>query len=163
MPQTKLNLWLNPSMSQHWIPCSGSPALYQQCCQFSQIIWETPDFGPYLPVSRLESDISWISTKLAISCRLHQKFPHKFLMWTVYVLYTSIRINEHFGHKYRHFSCGDIVYHSFPVNSQYIMTWGVDSPVPGLQYSQCMWLACKKSHCLITNPQIEGKFKMHIQ
>ena len=23
----------------------------------------------------------------------------------------------------------DIMYHSFPINSQYLMTWGVDSPV----------------------------------
>ena len=22
----------------------------------------------------------------------------------------------------------DVIYHSFPVNSQYLMTWGVDSP-----------------------------------
>ena len=26
----------------------------------SAINWETPDFGPYLPVSRLEYEISWI-------------------------------------------------------------------------------------------------------
>ena len=30
------------------------------CCQLSRIIRETPDFGPYLPVSRLESKISRI-------------------------------------------------------------------------------------------------------
>ena len=41
-----------------------------QCCQISRIIQETPDFGPYLPVSRLESDISRIIAKVAISCRL---------------------------------------------------------------------------------------------
>ena len=28
-----------------------------QCCQLSQIIRETPDFEPFLPVSRLESEI----------------------------------------------------------------------------------------------------------
>ena len=28
------------------------------CCQLSRIIQETPDFGPYPPVSKLESDIS---------------------------------------------------------------------------------------------------------
>ena len=39
-------------------------------CQLSWIIWETPDFGPYLMVSRLESDISRIITKVAISCGL---------------------------------------------------------------------------------------------
>ena len=38
-----------------------------QCCQISRIIQETPDFGPYLPVSRLESDISWIIAKIVIS------------------------------------------------------------------------------------------------
>ena len=42
-----------------------------QCCQLSQIIQETPDFVPYLPVSRLESDISWIIAEVAISCRLN--------------------------------------------------------------------------------------------
>ena len=44
-----------------------------QSCQLSWIIQETPDFGPYLPVSRLESDISRIIAKVAISCRLN--FP----------------------------------------------------------------------------------------
>ena len=29
-----------------------------QCCQFSRIIQETPYFEPFLPVSRLESEIS---------------------------------------------------------------------------------------------------------
>ena len=32
----------------------------KQCCQLSQIIRETPDFGPYLQVSRLEYKISRI-------------------------------------------------------------------------------------------------------
>ena len=41
-----------------------------QCCQLSWIIRQTPDFGPYLPVSRLESYISPIIAKVAISCRL---------------------------------------------------------------------------------------------
>ena len=31
-----------------------------QCCQLSWIIWETPGFGPYLLVSRLEYEIFWI-------------------------------------------------------------------------------------------------------
>ena len=30
------------------------------CSQLSRIILEAPDFGPYLPVSRLESEISRI-------------------------------------------------------------------------------------------------------
>ena len=32
----------------------------EQCCQLSGIIRETPDFEPFLPVSRLESEISRI-------------------------------------------------------------------------------------------------------
>ena len=36
----------------------------------TEIIRETPDFELYLPVSRLESDISRIIAKVAISCRL---------------------------------------------------------------------------------------------
>ena len=35
-----------------------------QFCQLPWIIRETPDFGPYLPVSTLESEISWIITKV---------------------------------------------------------------------------------------------------
>ena len=44
-----------------------------QCCQLSRIIKDlvNPDFGPYLPVSRLESDISQIIAQVAISCSLH--------------------------------------------------------------------------------------------
>ena len=35
-----------------------------QCCQLSQIIWKTPDFGPYFPVSRLRKyKISQIITE----------------------------------------------------------------------------------------------------
>ena len=44
--------------------------LAASCCQLSQITRKTPDFGPYLPVSRLESDISWIIAKVAASGRL---------------------------------------------------------------------------------------------
>ena len=39
----------------------------KQCCQLSQIIWETPDFGPYLPVSRLEHEIAQIFTEVCHS------------------------------------------------------------------------------------------------
>ena len=35
-----------------------------QGCQLSQIIRKTPDFGPVLLVSRLESEISWIIAKV---------------------------------------------------------------------------------------------------
>ena len=41
-----------------------------QCRQLSRIIRETPDFGPYLQVSRLESNISQIIVKIAFSCTL---------------------------------------------------------------------------------------------
>ena len=44
--------------------------LVEQCCLLSQIIGETPDFGPYLLVSRLESDISRIIAKAVTFCRL---------------------------------------------------------------------------------------------
>ena len=84
-----------------------------QYCQLSWIIRESPDFGPYLPVSRLESDISRIIAKVAISCRLDFptiKFQIFCIVWAtvnmehfhinsgmplyvyVYVLYESIRI-----------------------------------------------------------------------
>ena len=55
--------------------CFHEIALYKtvksmQFCQLSRIIRETPDFEPYLPVSRLESEISRIITKVChlISC-----------------------------------------------------------------------------------------------
>ena len=39
--------------------------LCSQCCKLSRIIWETPDFEPYyLPLSRLESEISRIIAKV---------------------------------------------------------------------------------------------------
>ena len=38
-----------------------------QCCQLSRIIQETPDFGLYLPVSRLEYEISRILTNVCHS------------------------------------------------------------------------------------------------
>ena len=38
-----------------------------QCCQLSRIIQETPDFGPYLPASRLEYEISRILTDVCHS------------------------------------------------------------------------------------------------
>ena len=30
----------------------------------------------------------------------------------------------------------DVIYHYFPINSQYLMTWGVDSPVMALFFLQ---------------------------
>ena len=37
---------------------------YNQGCQLSWIIWETTDFKPFLPVSRLESENSQIIAKV---------------------------------------------------------------------------------------------------
>ena len=42
----------------------------RQCCQLSWIIRETPVFGPYLPVSRFEDEISWIITNVCHFSRL---------------------------------------------------------------------------------------------
>ena len=58
-----------------------------QCYQLSRIIRETPDFGRYLPVNRLESDISRIMAKVALSCKLD--FPTtKIQIFAVFDLYT---------------------------------------------------------------------------
>ena len=50
--------------------CEPQVTHRKHCCQLSRIIWETPDFGLHLPVSRLESDVSRLITKVAISCRI---------------------------------------------------------------------------------------------
>ena len=66
-PWQDLNLW----PPKHWAGTLSTWAMenylmeskaiiYTQCCQLSQIIQETPDFEPFLHVSRLESEISWI-------------------------------------------------------------------------------------------------------
>ena len=60
-------------------------SLVCQCFQLSWIILETPDFGPYLPVSRLESGISRIITKVAISCRID--FPTIKIFFKYFVLF----------------------------------------------------------------------------
>ena len=39
---------------------TGNMDCNQQCCQLCWIIGETPDFEPFLPVSRLKSEISRI-------------------------------------------------------------------------------------------------------
>ena len=57
-----------------------------QCCQLSQIIWETPDFEPLLLVSRLESEISRIIVKFAITCTLDflsMKFQIFCIVWAI--------------------------------------------------------------------------------
>ena len=42
----------------------------RQCCQLSQIIRETPVFGPYLLVSRFEDEICWTIAKVCHFSRL---------------------------------------------------------------------------------------------
>ena len=60
-----------PVSGNYRLVCCGSDLSYEmQSCQLSRIIRETPDFRLYLPVSRLEFDISRIIAKVAISCRL---------------------------------------------------------------------------------------------
>ena len=57
-----------------------------QCCQFSWIIRDAPDFEPLLPVSRLESEISRIIAKFAFSCRLDflsMKFQIFCIVWAI--------------------------------------------------------------------------------
>ena len=44
------------AISKSFISKSNSKTCLPQGCQLSRIIRETPDFGPYLPDSRLESD-----------------------------------------------------------------------------------------------------------
>ena len=62
----RLSPLLSVMYAAKWLRISST----HQCRQLSRIIRETPDFGPYLPVSRLESNISRIIVKIAISCTL---------------------------------------------------------------------------------------------
>ena len=118
-----------------------------QCCQLSRIIWETPDFGLYLLVSRLESDISRIIAKIAIFCVVWATvgtFPYKFWYATVIsaVMWLNI-INclcaTYINQNQRAFLAQitsfvlryDFIYDFFPISSQYLMMWGVDSPAIG--------------------------------
>ena len=58
--------------------------------------WETPDFRLYLPVSRLESDISQIIAKVAISCRLDSptiKFQIFCIVWATVNMERFLKIN----------------------------------------------------------------------
>ena len=62
---------VRPVSGNYRLVCCGSDLSYEmQCCQLSRINRATPDFKLYLPVSRLESHISRIIAKVAISCRL---------------------------------------------------------------------------------------------
>ena len=72
-PRRKMLLFLTTNMAAVTSRANHAVLNKNQSCQLSRIIQETPDFGPYLPVSRLESDISRIIAKVAIFCRLN--FP----------------------------------------------------------------------------------------
>ena len=77
------------------LPITSSDAL--QGCQLSRIIRETPDFEPYLPVSRLMSGISRIIAEVAIYCRLD--FPtiksQIFCVVVVFFFKRHIIVNEY--------------------------------------------------------------------
>ena len=130
-----------------------------QCCQLSRIIWETPDFGLYLLVSRLESDISWIIAQIAISCTLNfptiklqifcvvwatvRTFPYKFWYATVISAIMWLNINclcaTYVDRSQRVFLAQmtsfvlwyDLIYHFFPISSQYLMMWGLTALLLG--------------------------------
>ena len=115
--------------------------------------------GLYLLVSRLESDISLVIAKIAISCTLNfptikfhifcvvwatvGTFPHKFWYATVISAIMSLNMNclwaTYVDRNQRAFLAQmtsfvvwyDFIYHSFPISSQYLMMWGVDSPAIG--------------------------------
>ena len=57
-----------PPDTPNWMQVAGYYILtndpHTQGFQLSRIIWETPDFEPFLPVSRLESEISHIIAKV---------------------------------------------------------------------------------------------------
>ena len=66
----------------------------KQSCQLSRIIWETPDFGAYLPVSRLEYEISQI---IAEVCHFFSRinFPTInfylfYIVWAILMLTSNI-------------------------------------------------------------------------
>ena len=62
-----------------------------QCCQLSQIIWETPEFEPFLHVSKLESEISRLIAEVCNfwSIRLYDnKISNIFRCLTIYKLFT---------------------------------------------------------------------------
>ena len=58
-----------------------------------RIIRETPDFGPYSPVSRLESGISRIIAKVAISCRL-DFLTVKFQIFSLFELLSTWNVSS---------------------------------------------------------------------
>ena len=71
-----------------------------QGCQLSRIIRETPDFEPFLPVSRLESEISRIIAEARhfLWIRLSQNEISNILP---YLSYFTANI-EPFPHKFRY-------------------------------------------------------------
>ena len=52
--------WINWKLRENYKQACSKQKIPVQGCQLSQIIPETPDFELFLPVSRLESEISRI-------------------------------------------------------------------------------------------------------
>jgi len=67
-----------------------------QCCQLYRVVRETPD---YLPVSRLESEISWIIAKVCHFLKTH--FPtRKFQIFCI--VWDNLLLTSTFPHKRRY-------------------------------------------------------------
>ena len=79
------------------LKCQPCGLKLMQCCQLSWIIWARPDFGPYLPVSRLEFEISWIIFKV---CHFFISVDN-FL--TVFKISTILRCLSYFNVNIKHF------------------------------------------------------------
>ena len=62
-----------------------------QCCQLSQIIHDTPDFGLYLPVSRLEYEIS---KKIAEVCHFFSRLDFLTMKFQLFCIVTAILMLE---------------------------------------------------------------------
>ena len=119
------------------------------CCQLSRIIWETPDFRPYFPVPRLEYEISPIFTKVfhSVVDSTFRHWTFKYLrclsyftvniepflitfgmvyyaiamyaiMWNITNLWRSSQW-VFFAQRTSYTVRYDIIYHHFPINSQF--------------------------------------------
>ena len=119
-----------------------------------------PDFGPYLPISRLENEISRIITKgchffsrldfptikfqlfcivwgiLMLTSNVCSSTPVyccNIIIWLVFAHLVSSQIHNSwtqwvvFAQMTSCALCYDVIY-PFTNNSQYLKTWGVDSP-----------------------------------
>ena len=136
-----------------------------QCCQLSRIIQETPDFGPYLPVSRLEYEISQIFTLLytrlsdnklldVLHCLSYftvniERFLVNFgmvyfaiamyaIMWNIANLWWSGQ-QVFFAQMTSYTMQYEVICHLFPINSQCLRTWGVDSPAFVICFCYPFW------------------------